>query len=235
MSHSTGPGAQQYSDEEFAAIADEAHRAGVRVAAHAVGDTAIRACIQRRDRLHRARLPRHRRHDSDDGRSRHLPGVDHLFDRGDGVDRIAPELRKKAEASSPRKGNAAQGDCRRSAHRVRHRRTGDPARPERQGARARWWQRGMTPMQAIRAATVTGRRARRGRRRAGPPRARLPRRRHRRARRSLEGHRRHARRFLRHEGRSHLQDTRRGLLTGRQAWNSLTTFCGCSSRPSTSR
>ena len=45
MSHSTGPGAQQYSDAEFAAIADEAHRAGVRVAAHAVGDSAIRACI----------------------------------------------------------------------------------------------------------------------------------------------------------------------------------------------
>jgi imidazolonepropionase-like amidohydrolase len=40
MSHSTAPGAQQYSDEEFAAIADEAHRAGVRVAAHAVGDSA---------------------------------------------------------------------------------------------------------------------------------------------------------------------------------------------------
>ena len=37
MSHSTAPGAQQYSDEEFAAIADEAHRAGVRVAAHASG------------------------------------------------------------------------------------------------------------------------------------------------------------------------------------------------------
>ena len=46
MSHSTAPGAQQYSDEEFAAIADEAHRAGLRVAAHAVGDSAIRACIR---------------------------------------------------------------------------------------------------------------------------------------------------------------------------------------------
>ena len=32
------PGREQYSDEEFAAIADEAHRAGVRVAAHAAGD-----------------------------------------------------------------------------------------------------------------------------------------------------------------------------------------------------
>ncbi len=35
MSHSTAPVSQQYSDAEFAAIADEAHRAGVRVAAHA--------------------------------------------------------------------------------------------------------------------------------------------------------------------------------------------------------
>ena len=46
MSHSTAPGAQQYSDEELVAIADEAHRAGVRVAAHAIGDSAIQACIR---------------------------------------------------------------------------------------------------------------------------------------------------------------------------------------------
>lgn len=45
MSHGTSPGAQQYSDEEFAAIADEAHRAGIRVAAHAIGDQAIKACV----------------------------------------------------------------------------------------------------------------------------------------------------------------------------------------------
>ena len=35
MSHSGAAGAQQYSDEELAAIVDEAHRAGIRVAAHA--------------------------------------------------------------------------------------------------------------------------------------------------------------------------------------------------------
>jgi imidazolonepropionase-like amidohydrolase len=46
MSYNSSPGSQQYSDEELAAIADEAHRAGIRVAAHAVGDTAIRACIR---------------------------------------------------------------------------------------------------------------------------------------------------------------------------------------------
>jgi imidazolonepropionase-like amidohydrolase len=46
MSHSGEAGAQQYSDEELAAIADEAHRAGVKVAAHCHGDSAIRACVR---------------------------------------------------------------------------------------------------------------------------------------------------------------------------------------------
>ena len=47
MSHAGGPpGAQHYSQEEFDAIADEAHRLGVKVAAHAIGDDAIQACIE---------------------------------------------------------------------------------------------------------------------------------------------------------------------------------------------
>src|SRR6185503_10576378 len=46
MSHSGKAGAQQYSDEELAAIVDEAHRAGIKVAAHAHGDAGIRACIR---------------------------------------------------------------------------------------------------------------------------------------------------------------------------------------------
>ena len=41
-----GPaGAQQYSTEELAAIADEAHRRGLRVATHCHGDTAVNAAI----------------------------------------------------------------------------------------------------------------------------------------------------------------------------------------------
>jgi imidazolonepropionase-like amidohydrolase len=39
------PGAQQYSTEELTAIADEAHRRGVRVATHAHGDTAVNAAM----------------------------------------------------------------------------------------------------------------------------------------------------------------------------------------------
>ena len=43
---SRGPsGAQQYSNEELAAIADEAHRRGVRVATHCHGDTAVNAAL----------------------------------------------------------------------------------------------------------------------------------------------------------------------------------------------
>jgi imidazolonepropionase-like amidohydrolase len=39
------PGAQQYSDEELAAIADEAHRRGLKVAAHCHGDEAVNAAV----------------------------------------------------------------------------------------------------------------------------------------------------------------------------------------------
>ena len=39
------PGAQQYSTEELTAIADEAHRRGLRVATHCHGDTAVNAAI----------------------------------------------------------------------------------------------------------------------------------------------------------------------------------------------
>src|SRR5205809_2878589 len=46
MSHTGPAGAQQYSDEELRAVADEAHRAGLKVAAHAHGDDGIRAAVE---------------------------------------------------------------------------------------------------------------------------------------------------------------------------------------------
>jgi len=39
------PGAQQYSNEELAVIADEAHRRGLKVAAHCHGDVAVNAAL----------------------------------------------------------------------------------------------------------------------------------------------------------------------------------------------
>ena len=120
MSHSTAPGSQQYSDAEFEAIADEAHRAGVRVAAHAVGDSAIRACIRAGiDCIEHGFLA------SDDT-------IQMMVDHGTflvsttcltdtmAIDRIAPELRKKARRGVPAgKGDVAQGNCGRGAHRLR--------------------------------------------------------------------------------------------------------------------
>jgi imidazolonepropionase-like amidohydrolase len=46
MSLTGPPGAQHYSDEELCAIVDEAHRRGMRVAAHAHGDDGICAAIE---------------------------------------------------------------------------------------------------------------------------------------------------------------------------------------------
>ena len=45
MSATGPPGAQQYSTEELTAIADEAHRRGLRVATHAHGDQAVNAAL----------------------------------------------------------------------------------------------------------------------------------------------------------------------------------------------
>ena len=155
MSHSTAPGSQQYSDAEFEAIADEAHRAGVRVAAHAVGDSAIRACIRAGiDCIEHGFLA------SDDtiqmmvDHGTFLVSTTSLTDTM-AIDRIAPELRKKALEVFPR---AKAMLPRAIAAGVRIACGSDaPAIPHGQHAKelCALVERGMTPMQAIRAATVT--------------------------------------------------------------------------------
>ena len=67
------PGAQQYSTEELAAIADEAHRRGLRVATHCPRRHRRQRRARRRHRLHRARDDDRRRHHPAAGRHRHLP------------------------------------------------------------------------------------------------------------------------------------------------------------------
>ena len=46
MSHTGTPGAQHYSDEELRAIVDEAHRRGLKVAAHTHGAAAVRSAVE---------------------------------------------------------------------------------------------------------------------------------------------------------------------------------------------
>jgi imidazolonepropionase-like amidohydrolase len=155
MSHSTAPGSQQYSDAEFEAIADEAHRAGVRVAAHAVGDSAIRACIRAGiDCIEHGFLA------SDDtiqmmvDHGTFLVSTTSLTDTM-AIDRIAPELRKKAQEVFP-KAKAMLPKAIAAGVRIACG-SDAPAIPHGQNAKelCALVERGMTPMQAIRTATVT--------------------------------------------------------------------------------
>ncbi|HET6951682.1 MAG TPA: amidohydrolase family protein [Acidimicrobiales bacterium] len=155
MSHSTGPGAQQYSDEELAAIADEAHRADLRVAAHAVGDRAVRACIRAGiDCIEHGFL-------AEDETIRMM--VEHgtflvsttYLTEAMAIDRAAPELQEKAAAVFP-KAKAMLPKAIAAGVRIACG-TDAPAIPHGQNARelVALVDRGMTPMQALRAATVT--------------------------------------------------------------------------------
>ena len=104
MSHSGLAGAQQYSDEEIAAIVDEAHRAGIKVAAHAHGDAGIRACIRAGvDCIEHGSLAS-RRDDPDDGRPRHVPRADELsLRRPRRLDTPRPSCRRRQPKCSRRR------------------------------------------------------------------------------------------------------------------------------------
>jgi len=155
MSHSTAPGSQQYSDEEFAAIADEAHRAGLRVAAHAIGDSAIQACIRAGvDCIEHGFLA------SDESirmmvdRGTFLVSTTYLTDAM-AIERAAPELQKKAAEVFPR-AKAMLPKAIAAGVKIACG-TDAPAIPHGQNAREliALVNRGMKPIQALRAATVT--------------------------------------------------------------------------------
>jgi imidazolonepropionase-like amidohydrolase len=155
MSHSTGPGAQQYSDEEFEAIADEAHRAGIRVAAHAAGDSAVQACIRAGiDCIEHGFLATPETLQMMVDHGTFLVSTTYLTEAM-AIERAAPELQKKAAAVFP----VAQAMLPKAiAAGVKIAcGTDAPAIPHGQNAKEiiALVDRGMTPMQALRAATVT--------------------------------------------------------------------------------
>lgn len=154
MSHSTAPGAQQYGDAELAAIADEAHRAGVKVAAHAVGDTAIQACIRAGiDCIEHGFLATDETIQMMVDHGTFLVSTTYLTDAM-AIDRIAPELRKKALDVFPR-AKAMLPKAIAAGVRIACG-TDAPAIPHGQNAKelCALVERGMTPMQALQAATV---------------------------------------------------------------------------------
>ena len=155
MSFSSAAGCQQYSDEELAAIVDEAHRNGLRVAAHAHGDAGIRACVRAGvDCIEHGSLA------SDDtvalmARSgTFLVGTTALADHM-AVDRIHPILRKKAAEIFPQ-ARRMFGKALRAGVKIA---CGSDAPAIPHGTQAdeliAMVDRDMTPMQALQAATTT--------------------------------------------------------------------------------
>lgn len=156
MSHSGMAGAQQYSDEELVAIADEAHRAGIKVAAHAHGDAGIRACIRAGvDCIEHGSLASDETIELMVEHSTFLVPTSYLSEGLD-ISRAAPELQAKAAEVFP-KARAMLGKAIAAGVKIACG-TDAPAIPHGDNAKELWAMvdRGMTPMQALRAATVMG-------------------------------------------------------------------------------
>src|SRR5438067_986316 len=102
MSHTGPAGAQQYSDEELRAVADEAHRAGLKVAAHAHGDDGIRTAVEAGiDCIEHCSLASEQTLQLMLERGTFLVATTYLADGMD-VSRAAPELQAKAAEVFPR-------------------------------------------------------------------------------------------------------------------------------------
>lgn len=154
MSHTGPAGAQQYSDEELRAIADEAHRAGLKVAAHAHGDDGIRAAIEAGfDCIEHGSLMSDETLDLFVERGTFLVATTYLADGMD-VSHAPPDLQAKAAEVFPRARKTISKAIERGARIACG--TDAPAIPHGRNAKEliALVDRGMTPLQAIRAATT---------------------------------------------------------------------------------
>lgn len=154
MSHTGPAGAQQYSSEELAAIADEAHRAGLKVAAHAHGDDGIRAAIEAGiDCIEHGSLATDETLDLMVERGTFLVATTYLADGMD-VSHAAPELQAKAAEVFPRARKTITKAIERGVKVACG--TDAPAIPHGRNAKEliALVDRGMSPLQAIRSATT---------------------------------------------------------------------------------
>ncbi|HET9610097.1 MAG TPA: amidohydrolase family protein [Acidimicrobiales bacterium] len=154
MSHTGPAGAQQYSGDELRAIADEAHRAGLRVAAHAHGDDGIRAAIEAGiDCIEHGSLMTDETLDLMVERGTFLVPTTYLADGMD-TSHAPPELQAKAAEVFPRAKRTISRAIERGARIACG--TDAPAIPHGRNAKEliALVDRGMTPAQAIRAATT---------------------------------------------------------------------------------
>ncbi|MGH9016655.1 MAG: metal-dependent hydrolase family protein, partial [Acidimicrobiales bacterium] len=154
MSHTGPAGAQQYSDEELRTVVDEAHRAGLRVAAHAHGDEGIRAALEAGiDCIEHGSLMSDETMELMLARGRFLVPTTYLADGMD-VSHADPELQAKAAEVFPR---AKKTIARAVARGVKIAcGTDAPAIPHGHNAKelVALVDRGMTPLQALQAATT---------------------------------------------------------------------------------
>jgi imidazolonepropionase-like amidohydrolase len=154
MSHTGPAGALQYSVEELHAIVDEAHRNGRKVAAHCMGDTAVRTAVEAGiDCIEHGFLASDATLDLMAERGTFLVATTCLTELMD-TSQAAPDLQAKAAEVFPLARDTTTRAIRRGVKIAMG--SDAPAIPHGRGARelAAMVDRGMTPLQALRSATL---------------------------------------------------------------------------------